>query len=78
MDIPTSQVWKRHCCGLAYRWGTLDRESGLSDRVRRNHRGDLRRNPINNRLEPYYPSWKTRAKVYNRYIVLDICEKLTF
>ncbi|KAA0201315.1 hypothetical protein HAZT_HAZT002595, partial [Hyalella azteca] len=38
------EVWKRHCCGLAYRWGTLERE--LGDKARRNHRGDLRRNPL--------------------------------
>uniref|UniRef100_A0A6A7FSV7 Anoctamin n=2 Tax=Hirondellea gigas TaxID=1518452 RepID=A0A6A7FSV7_9CRUS len=58
------EVWKRHCCGLAYRWGTLERDTGAGEMVRRNHRGELRRNPVTNRLEPHYPQWKTRAKLY--------------
>ncbi|KAF2351045.1 Anoctamin [Trinorchestia longiramus] len=56
------EVWKRHCCGLAYRWGTLEREVG--EAARRNHKGDLKRNPVTNKLEPYYPQWKTKAKLY--------------
>lgn len=58
------EVWKRHCCGLAYRWGTLEKEGGPTEAVRRNHRGELRRNSVTNRLEPYYPQWKTSAKLY--------------
>lgn len=56
------ELWKRKCSELAYSWGTLERVGPPAARV--NYKGDVRQNPITNRFEPFYPSWKTKCKVY--------------
>lgn len=57
------ELWKRHCAGLSYGWGTLDRQYQMQA-TRANYRGRMHQNPITGRFEPTYPIWKTKAKLY--------------
>jgi anoctamin-8 len=48
--------WRRRQAEFAYQWKTLDMER--IDDLRSTYKGELRRSPITNKYEPYYPSWK--------------------
>jgi anoctamin-8 len=48
--------WRRRQAELAYKWNTLDMEQ--LEETRATYKGELRRSPITDKLEPYYPSWK--------------------
>ncbi|CAF3695124.1 unnamed protein product [Adineta steineri] len=48
--------WRRRQAELAYKWNTLDME--LVEDTRPTYKGQLRRSPITNKYEPYYPTWK--------------------
>jgi hypothetical protein len=49
-------LWRRRQAELAYQWNTLDMQQ--LDDVRPTYKGQLRRSPITNQLEPYHPTWK--------------------
>ena len=49
-------LWRRKQAELAFRWNTLDMEP--IEEIRETFKGELRRSPITNKPEPYYPSWK--------------------
>ncbi len=49
-------LWRRKQAELAYQWNTLDMEE--LEETRATYKGELRRSPITNKYEPYYPSWK--------------------
>ncbi|UJR31643.1 hypothetical protein I4U23_019124 [Adineta vaga] len=49
-------LWRRRQAELAYQWNTLDMEQ-LED-IRPTFKGQLRRSPITDKFEPYYPTWK--------------------
>ncbi|CAF0984037.1 unnamed protein product [Rotaria sordida] len=48
--------WRRRQAELAYQWNTLDMEQ--LEETRATYKGTLRRSPVTNKYEPYYPSWK--------------------
>ena len=49
-------LWRRKQAALAFRWNTLDMEP--IEEIRGEFKGELHRSAINNKYEPYYPSWK--------------------
>ncbi|CAL4158930.1 unnamed protein product, partial [Meganyctiphanes norvegica] len=55
------ELWKRRCAGLAFDWGTLGRS--IDEVVQPLYHGELQKNPITGRYEPFYPHWKTQCKV---------------
>jgi len=61
------EIWKRRCCTISFEWGTLSRnkdESLLVEQPRAEFKGQKRISPITGLPEPYYPTWKRRAKMY--------------
>ncbi|CAF2667701.1 unnamed protein product [Rotaria sp. Silwood2] len=48
--------WRRRQAELAYQWNTLDMEQ--LEETRATYKGTLRRSPVTNKYEPYYPAWK--------------------
>jgi len=48
--------WRRRQAELAYEWNTLDMEQ--LEETRSTYKGELRRSPVTDKYEPYYPSWK--------------------
>jgi anoctamin-8 len=48
--------WRRRQAELAYEWNTLDMEQ--LEETRATYKGQLRRSPVTDKYEPYYPAWK--------------------
>ena len=48
--------WRRKQAELAYQWNTLDMEE--LEETRAAYKGQLRRSPVTNKYEPFYPSRK--------------------
>ncbi|UJR15035.1 hypothetical protein I4U23_002008 [Adineta vaga] len=48
--------WRRRQAELAHEWNTLDMEQ--LEETRPTYQGELRRSPVNDKYEPYYPLWK--------------------
>ncbi|CAF1366308.1 unnamed protein product [Adineta steineri] len=48
--------WRRRQAELAYEWNTLDMEQ--LEETRTTYKGELRRSPVTDKYEPYYPDWK--------------------
>ena len=57
--------WKRRTNVLSYSWGTNLSSNSFQryGEPRPNYRGKLRINPVTGYLQPYYPLWRTHAKV---------------
>ncbi|CAF0967165.1 unnamed protein product [Adineta ricciae] len=51
--------WRRRQAELAYKWNTLDMEQ--LEETRATYKGELRRSPVTDKYEPYYPVWKRVA-----------------
>lgn len=56
------ESWKRKCATLAYSWGTID--MALFEETRAAYHGELRPNPVTDRLEPYYSKTKRLLQLY--------------
>eukprot|EP00062_Callorhinchus_milii_P021473 gi/632978225/ref/XP_007905789.1/ PREDICTED: anoctamin-10-like [Callorhinchus milii] len=57
------ELWKRRSSTLAYAWGSLQMKSQFEE-PRVDYKGLVGINPITNRHEPYYPSWKRAVKLW--------------
>ncbi|XP_015223720.2 anoctamin-10 [Lepisosteus oculatus] len=57
------EYWKRRGSGLAHRWGTLYLTTHFSE-PRPSYWGTLGHNPVTGRLEPYYPSWRRKLRIW--------------
>ncbi|XP_055371221.1 anoctamin-10 isoform X2 [Condylostylus longicornis] len=67
-----SELWKRKCSGLAYRWGTIEMTS--LDRPRSAYYGDLKPDPITGKLTLQYPIAYTYLQMYCiSYPVVFVC-----
>lgn len=61
------ELWKRKGATIAYTWGRLtinDDSSSMLEKPRAEYKGHPRISPVTGLLEPHYPTWRRRLKMY--------------
>eukprot|EP00111_Clytia_hemisphaerica_P022672 TCONS_00066722-protein len=61
------ELWKRKGASIVHSWGRLDTHTETStilEKPRAEYKGHPRVSPITGLLEPYYPTWRRRLKMY--------------
>ena len=75
------KFWNRRASELALKWNTIDFASEkylIQSDVRPEFRGIIRKSPITNKFERYYPSWKRYPKFIVGFILSFILLCLVF
>lgn len=57
-----TEIWKRKCSGLAYKWGTINMTN--LDFPRIGYYGKLGKDPVTGKTTPQYPLWRTHRQMY--------------